>query len=393
MISSFEENDIIFSGWKSGSRNIKISEFDEEVELKSEDSKENIIKFNTTIIDENINKISHILPNNLPMLCRPNEWSDNESGGYLNNEYLENSLITGVGINNSHEIKNLNNLYKAINYTSSIKFSVNSEALDFILKNKDILFKDYYDTTDLSEIKDYILRDTVTLEVAKTYRNIPFYLNTYADWRLRIYTHSFYLSYQSSDISLSLINFYEGETLDEIGINYLCIYGANLYDENNMSKEPYGKRIKWVLDNEDKILDLDIDFILKADSRFTFLAFCLAYRNYKNNEKVYLPISLDATSSALQFFSALLLDEELAKAVNVISNKVDKVNDIYTEMLEPINENIENFVKDNPEFKNLNKLNLTRKNVKTPLLYLKRLSHILLQIMEDPYNWLLLLKK
>ena len=45
------------------------------------------------------------------------------------------------------------------------------------------------------------------------------------------------MSYQSSDISLSLINFYDGEVLTERGFNYLCIYGANLYDENNMSKE------------------------------------------------------------------------------------------------------------------------------------------------------------
>lgn len=113
---------------------------------------------------------------------------------------------------------------------------------------------------------------------------------------------------------------------------------------------------------------MDIDFILKADSRFTFISFCLAYKNYKNNEKVYLPISLDSTASAIQVFSALLLDEELAKSVNVIPNNIDRVSDIYTEMLEPINENITNFVKDNPEYKNLGLIKLKRKNVKTPLM-------------------------
>ncbi len=135
-----------------------------------------------------------------------------------------------------------------------------------------------------------------------------------------------------------------------------------------MSKEPYWKRIQWVLANEDKILNMDLDFILKADSRFTFISFCFAYKNYKNKEKINLPISLDSTASALQIFSALLLDEELAKSVNVISNNVDQVNDIYTEMLDPINENILNYVKENPEYKNLNMLILKRKNVKTPLM-------------------------
>jgi len=77
---------------------------------------------------------------------------------------------------------------------------------------------------------------------------------------------------------------------------------------------------------------------------------------------------MDATCSAIQIFSGLLLDEELAKAVNVIPNENDSVNDIYTEMLEPINENILNFVKENPEYKNLELLKLSRKNVKTPLM-------------------------
>jgi len=56
-----------------------------------------------------------------------------------------------------------------------------------------------------------------------------------------------------------------------------------------MSKESYGKRIQWVINNEEKLLNLDLEFILKADSRFTFIAFCLVYKNYKNNEKfIYL---------------------------------------------------------------------------------------------------------
>ena len=58
----------------------------------------------------------------------------------------------------------------------------------------------------------------------------------------------------------------------------------------------------------------------------------------------------------------------MARAVNVIPNENDRVNDIYSEMLEPINENILNYVKENPEYKNLGLLNLKRKNVKTLLM-------------------------
>jgi len=145
------------------------------------------------------------------MISLPEKWSYTKYGGYLNNSIEKNDLISGLGTNNSHKVKSLKNLYNAINYLSSIKLRVNTEVLDFILKNKDIIFNDYYKTINTEKIKDKILRDFVTLEKAKTFYNIPFYLNAFADWRGRIYTHSYYLSYQGSDLSLALIYFDEGQ--------------------------------------------------------------------------------------------------------------------------------------------------------------------------------------
>ena len=85
-------------------------------------------------------------------------------------------------------------MYDAINYTSSIKFTVNSEVLDFINNHKEIIFNDYYTNDGLSENKvtDNVLRNQVTLQVAKAYLGKMFYLNTYADFRGRVYTNSFY---------------------------------------------------------------------------------------------------------------------------------------------------------------------------------------------------------
>jgi DNA-directed RNA polymerase len=135
------------------------------------------------------------------MICQPNKWSDTEFGGYLLNSIEKKSLITGIGINNEHTIKNLDKLYNAVNYLNSIRFKINTEVLDFILWNKDLVFKDYYklnDTFNENTVNDNILRDTVTIEIAKTFSDCPFYLNIFADWRGRIYTTSYYLSYQSS---------------------------------------------------------------------------------------------------------------------------------------------------------------------------------------------------
>ena len=59
-----------------------------------------------------------------------------------------------------------------------------------------------------------------TLTVACCFRDIPFYLQTRADWRGRIYIQSFFLSYQRDDLSTSLIIIFNGKSLTETGILY-----------------------------------------------------------------------------------------------------------------------------------------------------------------------------
>ena len=44
-------------------------------------------------------------------------------------------------------------------------------------------------------------------------------------------TQSFFANYQGGDLSLSLIEFYKGEKLTQIGINSLYIYGANNWEQ------------------------------------------------------------------------------------------------------------------------------------------------------------------
>jgi len=368
-ISAFEDGNIIKNVWRNGMRSIDILN-------SSQLSNKSLLTldFNENIIKENIDKLTNILPTNLPMICQPNKWSLKEYGGYLNNSIEKNNLITGIGVNNYHRIINLEKLYNAVNYLNSIKFSVNSDVLNFILSNKDIIFKNYYNSDEtLSEdkINDNILRDFVTLEIAKTFNYITFYLNTFADWRGRIYSNSYYLSYQGSDLSLALLQFDEGQIISNSGLYFFKVYGANLHDENKISRASYKDRIKWVDDNESKILSMDIDFILKADSRFAFIAFCLAYKNYKAGEKVKLPIWLDATCSGIQHFATMLKDVELAKSVNVIPDETDltdRVHDIYTEMIEPTKNNIRKFVDQNPSYFKLNNVDITRKLIKPTIM-------------------------
>lgn len=111
-------------------------------------------------------------------------------------------------------------------------------------------------------------------------------------------------------------------------------------------KRVFQERILWLENNLEKINNLDIEFILKAESPFLFSSFCLTMRDYYKHNKdiVYLPVFLDATCNGIQQVQGLIEDLEIGTKVNLIpQNKEDKVEDIYSELIEPINTGINNY--------------------------------------------------
>ena len=72
-------------------------------------------------------------------------------------------------------------------------------------------------------------------DLAKVFYNIKFYLTLKSDWRGRLYVTPFFLNYQGSDFNKSLIYMCKGEKLNTKGYEKLCIYGATLFNEDNMS--------------------------------------------------------------------------------------------------------------------------------------------------------------
>ena len=67
----------------------------------------------------------------------------------------------------------------------------------------------------------------MTLKLAELYSNVPFYLTVNSDWIVRLYTQSFFITYQGSDLSLAQLNFSDGQKLNKEGLYYLYIYVAN----------------------------------------------------------------------------------------------------------------------------------------------------------------------
>jgi len=319
-----------------------------------------------------------ITPFTLPMICKPNEWSDTKFGGYLSNEHICNTVITGSNYH-EHSVENKEMLYKSINYLNSIKFSINNKLLRYLLNEGSYLFDNY--------TKNTLQRD-ITLKVAETFANCnkPFYLSVHADWRGRLYTQSFFIDYQGSDLSLSLIQIWEcdDKPLTEEGKEYLYIYGANNHNQGSISKESYENRVKWVETNYNKIISLDKDLINSAENPFVFAAFCLNMRDLDKNPNTVIttPVFLDATCNGIQHLAGLLKDLELGTEVNLVStsetqtetfggkpslNK-DKPKDLYSKLIDPINKAINKVGMENIEYYSLRFVKFTRKILKHSLM-------------------------
>jgi DNA-directed RNA polymerase len=74
----------------------------------------------------------------------------------------------------------------------------------------------------------------------------------------------------------------------------------------------------------------------------------------------------NAICSGIQHLAALLSDFNLGLNVNLVPS--ENIADIYTSLLEPINNNINKFGQENIEFNNLSEIKLTRKNIKLPIM-------------------------
>jgi len=123
----------------------------------------------------------------------------------------------------------------------------------------------------------------------------------------------------------------------------------------------------------DKIITMDIDFILKASSPFTFASFCLVLKNISKNSKsfVKIPVFLDATCNGIQHISAIIQDIDLAKEVNLIyDDKDDQIKDFYSKMIPIINKSLHDLGNTKLGFETFKQLHLTRSDLKQAIMTL-----------------------
>jgi hypothetical protein len=324
-----------------------------------------------SISEDTINNMNEVVIDfpSLPMVCLPKPWSDKNKGGFiLNFSDSDSSVILGHK-KHGHKVENMTILFDTINYLNSIEFSINNDFLNFLETDKGKIFVNKeINNMDKSDL--FLFNKTLLL--AKLFSNTSFYLPTKADFRGRIYVSSYFLNYQGNDFSRGFINYSKGMELNDKGLENLYVYGASLYNENNMSKNSLIEKIDWTNKNMERILNMDIDFISNSDNKWLFISFCLVIQNLYINKhyKVKLPIYIDASCSGIQHVASMIRDIDLASQVNLEKQKPsDRVKDIYSSLVIKINEaiNSEGF-KENSLYPKFKYIKLERKDVKLPIM-------------------------
>lgn len=184
------------------------------------------------------------------------------------------------------------------------------------------------------------------LWMANKFKNEPeFYFVWSMDWRGRLYPVQPNVNPQADDSGKALLEFAEGKPLGEHGAEWLAIQLANKFGFDKVS---FDKRIAWVHEHEDLILDSAMHpltgrrFWDEAEDPWQFLAACFEWQGYKKYGEDYIshiPIAMDGSCNGLQNFSAMLLDEVGGAAVNLLPS--EEPQDVYQEVCNIVNEKLE----------------------------------------------------
>lgn len=318
----------------------------------------------TDWLNQQHDRRSTLFPVDLPMIIPPRPWSSDQRGGYrVRQSNLTKLRHVSKGVHLDHGPR----VYEAINHVQSTPWRINRDLLevfehvwreglelgglpprilspiparpadadhnpeiDRAWRERVIPIHEYNATLPARQARYHQL-----FWIAKRFadEDAIFFPHAY-DWRGRAYPlpstagpHP-----QGADINRALLEFAEGKPLGEAGADWLAVHLAGLFDHDKLTRPD---RIAWARINANALADCGRDpyahrWWTTTDKPWTTLAACIAWAGYCDHGAGYvcrLPIPVDATSSGLQHFSALLRDEIGGAAVNLIP--ADKPQDIY----------------------------------------------------------------
>lgn len=297
-----------------------------------------------------------------PMLCPPNDWSNDESGGYLTEDIRQMGPLVrkagfgGLSKQGDIPLSFLNTLQRVSyrlhpgvlsvantlfdSFTSVGKMirmerldpppAIPEDADEFTVKEYKLKRRRIEDHNAQIEQKNW--RTTETLFVANMYADEEFWLPWSFDYRGRIYSQVTSLNPQGTDFDKALIYFSNEGPADE---GWLAWHVATTAGHDKLSHED---RKAWTRDNLSLITAIAHDPIgniaqwENAGEPWCFLAACLDYVACFvdcTKQTSGLPIGIDATCSGLQHLASMTLDRTAAAQVNVVRGDEDRPADGY----------------------------------------------------------------
>ena len=322
-------------------------------------------------------------PFNLPMVVPPYEWTTLDDGGYYLQDIHPASLVRtrGTQIKPLLEAADLKPVYDAVNAIQATPWRINQRVYEVWLQcvgtgqagcsqDADYPIPDAVEEDDERYAETQGKRRDAFEAIAKNnavrateaqkrrlgeiLREEPeFYYPHNVDFRGRIYPLAGVgsINPQGDDSGKGLLEFAEGKVLGEDGLQWLYIHTQNVWGNDKVSLQ---ERIDATEANFQTYIQYAYNPLgnrgwMEADKPFCFLACCFELRDMDMARKIQLtppeefvsriPIALDGTCSGLQHFAALMLDEDLATAVNVKS-VFDKPADIYGEVAAIVDEHL-----------------------------------------------------
>jgi len=324
---------------------------------------------------------------NLPMVSMPLPWrfkvdvpstlADIEGGylsgltGYVFNRFR---LLTSKNLDNFYlQLKDPKRLCNVLNTLQSQEFEINLKVLKFIVSNRDtleevgllmdrklakvslpkaldLLMDCYYN--DLTGIKEACTSHGLCSELVKriqrsryedfilvladAYSGYQFYLPAFLDFRGRIYRAGV-LHFHERDLARSLIVFsaksYKFNKSDKDSLRFTLACAAAFKYKKFVSLD---QAYSWYMQNISSILESDkslINFALQASDPFQFLAKVVSNDRGSSLKRVLGfksdPVTQDASASAYQIMSYLLMNEEMARQTNLIPSPDKEIQDMY----------------------------------------------------------------
>lgn len=329
---------------------------------------------------------------NLPMVCTPVPWHSkveepstfaDMQGGYLSELtgefYNRFRLLTSRDY--SHFYIKLNyqkDLCSILNKLQSQVFEINSKVLTFILGNRDtledkgLLMNRSLANVNLQEASDLLrfcyvsnegvkevcsckvlLRELVkraqraryedfVLNLAVAYSGFQFYLPAFMDFRGRIYRAGV-LHFHERDLSKSLIVFANDakeleleQELNKETQYYLRMQLASAAAFKYKKFSSINEGRDWYLNNFERICESDeslINSALQASDPFQFIAKVISCDRVSDQERIRglnrVPVTQDASASAYQIMSYMLLNKEMGIRTNLLPSPEGQIQDFY----------------------------------------------------------------